>query len=73
MIGGDFHDKNSSINQYQERITKFSSEFELGLFLHIAKRSLIWIFLLLSISCFSSQNNYTNKYKQPSKQGFGYK
>src|ERR1700748_3079308 len=50
MIGGEFHDKNSSINQYQERITKFSSEFELGLFLHIAKRSLIWVFLLLSIS-----------------------
>ncbi|HXD92361.1 MAG TPA: Wzz/FepE/Etk N-terminal domain-containing protein, partial [Bacteroidia bacterium] len=50
MIGGDLHDKNSSINQYQERITKFSSEFELGLFLHIAKRSLIWVFLLLSIS-----------------------
>jgi len=50
MIGGDLHDKNSSINQYQERITKFSSEFELGLFLHIAKRSLIWVFLLLSVS-----------------------
>ena len=50
MIGEGLHDKNSSINQYQERITKFSSEFELGLFLHIAKRSLIWIFLLLSIS-----------------------
>ena len=50
MIGGDLHDKNSGINQYQERITKFSSEFELGLFLHIAKQSLIWIFLLLGIS-----------------------
>src|ERR1700757_516544 len=50
MIGGDLHDKNSGINQYQERITKFSSEFELGLFLHIGKQSLIWIFLLLGIS-----------------------
>jgi capsular polysaccharide biosynthesis protein len=52
MIGGDLHDKNSNINQYQERLTKFSSEFELGLFLHIARRSLIWIFLLLIISLF---------------------
>src|ERR1035437_8685553 len=50
MIGGDLRDKNSNINQYQERIAKFSSEFELGLFLHIAKHSLIWFFLLLSIS-----------------------
>ncbi len=50
MISGGLHDNNSNINQYQERITKFSSEFELGLFLHIAKRSLLWVFLLLSIS-----------------------
>ena len=50
MIGGDLHDKSSNINQYQERLTKFSSEFELGLFLHIARKSLIWIFLLLAIS-----------------------
>src|SRR5580658_2310506 len=50
MIGSDLHDKSSSINQYQERITKFSSEFELGLFLHIARQSLIWMFLLLGIS-----------------------
>jgi len=50
MIGGELHDKSSNINQYQERITKFSSEFELGLFLYIAKRSLIWVFLFLSVS-----------------------
>ena len=48
MIGADIQSNN--ISQYQERITKFSSEFELGLFLHIARKSLIWIFLLLCIS-----------------------
>lgn len=50
MIGSEINSKNENFDLYRERLTKFSSEFELGLFLYIARRSLIWIVLLLTIT-----------------------
>lgn len=38
---------NDSFERYRDRITNFSNEFEFGLFLHIAKISLPFIFLII--------------------------
>jgi tyrosine-protein kinase Etk/Wzc len=42
--------ENQDYSEYRERITNFSNEFDLGLFLHIVRRSLPWLisFLILS-------------------------
>ena len=41
---------NQDYSEYRERLTNFSNEFDLGLFLHIVRKSLPWIvsFILLS-------------------------
>ncbi|MFM1932074.1 MAG: hypothetical protein RL226_1377 [Bacteroidota bacterium] len=41
-------------NDYKERITNFSHEFDLGLFLHIVKKSAIWLILLFVLSAVSA-------------------
>ena len=40
----------SEINQYKDRITKFSAEFELGLFLLIARKNFLWILLFIFLA-----------------------
>ena len=45
MLADDSSQRNLNIESYKERITNFSNEFELGLFLFIVRRSLLWIFL----------------------------
>ncbi len=45
MLNEDINDRNLNFESYKERITNFSQEFELGLFIYILKRSLIWITL----------------------------
>ncbi|MFZ1331041.1 MAG: Wzz/FepE/Etk N-terminal domain-containing protein, partial [Flavobacteriales bacterium] len=45
MLADDSSQRNLNIESYKERITNFSNEFELGLFLFIIRRSLLWIFL----------------------------
>ena len=40
----------SNVEEYKERIKKMGSDFELGLFLHILRKNLIWILLFLSIA-----------------------
>lgn len=37
-------------NDYKERLTNFSHEFDLGLFLHIVRKSLLWLVLLGIVS-----------------------
>ncbi|HWY38503.1 MAG TPA: polysaccharide biosynthesis tyrosine autokinase, partial [Bacteroidia bacterium] len=50
MISSELNNKNDNFDLYRERLTKFSSEFELGLFLYITRRSLIWVVLLLTVT-----------------------
>ena len=48
MINEDVNSsRNISLESYKERITNFSQEFELGLFVFILNRSLIWIALAM--------------------------
>ncbi len=50
MLNNTVGQKNENFDRYKDRLTKFSSEFELGLFILIAKKSLVWIFIFFSIS-----------------------
>ncbi|MBK7946296.1 MAG: hypothetical protein IPJ85_13755 [Flavobacteriales bacterium] len=50
MISEGISQSNASFDNYKERITNFSNEFELGLFLYILRRSLIWIFLIMLLA-----------------------
>lgn len=40
----------SRFSQYQNRLTNFSNEFDLGLFLYITKKSLYWLLAILMMS-----------------------
>jgi tyrosine-protein kinase Etk/Wzc len=53
----------SGIDSYRERVSKFSSELDLGLIFYILKKSL-WIVLLFFIICFSAAFIYL-RYSQP--------
>lgn len=37
-------------DEYKERLTNFSNEFDLGLFVHIVRKSIVWVFLLIFLS-----------------------
>ena len=52
---------NPNFEEYKERLTSFSQEFDLGLFIHLTKKSLIWVFGVLVISIVSAKLylNYT--------------
>ena len=52
---------NPNFEEYKERLTSFSQEFDLGLFIHLTKKSLIWVFGVLMISIVSAKLylNYT--------------
>lgn len=54
MYNEEISKTNENFARYKERITNFSSEFELGLFLYILRKSLIWIFLILFVSFIGS-------------------
>jgi len=54
MYNEEISKTNENFARYKERITNFSSEFELGLFLYILRKSLIWILLILFISFIGS-------------------
>lgn len=41
---------NPQYDEYKERLTNFSHEFDLGLFIHIVKRSAFWVVLLVVLS-----------------------
>ena len=46
MLKENISNTNDSFERYKERLSNFSGEFELGLFLFIARKSIIWIVLL---------------------------
>jgi capsular exopolysaccharide synthesis family protein len=48
----DISKTNDNFERYRERISNFSGEFELGLFLFIAKRTIVWL-LLFFITAFT--------------------
>ena len=50
MLQENISKTNDNFEQYKERISNFSGEFELGLFIHIARRSILWViaFFLLA-------------------------
>src|SRR6056297_1205803 len=52
MYGEDISKINTSFESYKERLTNFSNEFELGLFLHILRKNLylVVIFVCLAIA-----------------------
>ncbi|MBL7986017.1 MAG: hypothetical protein JNM91_13515, partial [Flavobacteriales bacterium] len=50
MLNDDVSNRAVSIDSYRERITNFSNEFDLGLFLYIVKRSLVWITLSILLA-----------------------
>ncbi|HWY33758.1 MAG TPA: Wzz/FepE/Etk N-terminal domain-containing protein, partial [Nitrosopumilaceae archaeon] len=54
MLNDNVGTTNENFERYRARLTKFSSEFELGLFLFIAKRSFLWIILFFIFSCTSA-------------------
>ena len=61
MLNDDASNRAANMDSYRERITNFSNEFDLGLFIYIVKRSLIWIAtcLLLAFSAAFLYLRYT--------------
>ena len=51
MLQQQLNDRTETFDRYKERITNFSVEFEFGLFIHIARKSLIWIALIFAVAC----------------------
>ena len=45
MLKENISNTNDSFERYKERLSNFTGEFELGLFLFIARKSTVWIFL----------------------------
>ena len=43
MLQENISKANDNFEQYKERISNFSGEFELGLFIHIARKSILWV------------------------------
>jgi tyrosine-protein kinase Etk/Wzc len=50
MLEDGISKTNDNFERYKERISNFSGEFELGLFLFIARKSIFWIILFFSIA-----------------------
>ena len=50
MYNEDISKINSSFESYKERLTNFSNEFELGLFLHILRKNLYLVVIFVSLA-----------------------
>ncbi len=50
MLQEDISKTNDNFERYKERISNFSGEFELGLFLYISSKSLVWIALFFILA-----------------------
>ncbi len=50
MLGESFNNSDDNLLRYKDRLTKFSNEFELGLFLYIARKSLKWFLIFALIA-----------------------
>ena len=64
MLQAQMNDRNETFDRYKERLTNFSVEFEFGLFMFIAKKSLIWIAIIMfaAISCAWLYLRYSQNY-----------
>jgi capsular exopolysaccharide synthesis family protein len=54
MLQDEASQRSLNFESYKERITNFSNEFELGLFVHIVRKSTFWIFLLMLLALASA-------------------
>ena len=52
MIQEEISKRNESFERYRERLTNFSSEFEIGLFLYLTRQIWMWV-LAIAIICLS--------------------
>ena len=52
MINDPISSNNSNFDDYRERITNFSNEFEFGLFFYILKKSLVWMVVIIGMLLF---------------------
>ncbi|MBL0329693.1 MAG: hypothetical protein IPP64_09820 [Bacteroidetes bacterium] len=61
MLQEDISKTNDNFERYKERISNFSGEFELGLFLYISRKSLVWIamFFILAFTAAKLYLRYT--------------
>lgn len=50
MLNAESSQRSLNFESYKERLTNFSNEFELGLFIYIVKRSLIWVSLCILLA-----------------------
>lgn len=50
MLADELSNKNQNFELYKQRLTNFSQEFELGLFLYIARKNIFWVAVFLIIS-----------------------
>lgn len=63
MYQDDRTTENESYDRYRERLTNFSQEFELGLFIHLARKSFWWVVLFFFLA-FAASFVYL-RYTQP--------
>ena len=50
MLNDDVSNQAAQLDSYRDRITNFSNEFDLGLFVYIVKRTLVWIGMFLVLA-----------------------
>ncbi|MBA3704846.1 MAG: polysaccharide biosynthesis tyrosine autokinase [Bacteroidetes bacterium] len=50
MLQEDITKSNDSFERYKERLSNFSGEFELGLFIYIAQKSILWVLLFFALA-----------------------
>mgnify|MGYP003525946073 FL=1 len=50
MLNDEVSNQAAQLDSYRDRITNFSNEFDLGLFVYIVKRTLIWIMMCLVLA-----------------------
>src|SRR5689334_16892074 len=66
MLNDDVSNRAASLESYRERITNFSNEFDLPLFLYIFRRSILWVVLCVVLA-FSAAEIYLH-YTAPTFQ-----
>lgn len=53
MLSGQFNSKTDSISEYKQRVSNLGNDFELGLFLHLTIKSIVWIILFFILAFLS--------------------
>ena len=50
MLQPRLNESNATLERYKERLTNFSGDFELGLFIFLAKKSLLWVIFFFAVA-----------------------